>query len=97
MQRRMRVPNVETLGYCRQVPPGRVHAGLPLPLLNEGSAAAIPVRSVPPASPDNHTVAIMLAILALGVVPARVLNTLSTAVANLNTPAPASVAAYTTR
>jgi hypothetical protein len=65
--------------------------------LNEGSAAAIPVRSVPPASPDNHTVAIMLAILALGVAPGRVLNTLLTAVANLNAPAPISAVAHATR
>src|ERR1039458_497274 len=27
MPRRTCVPNVETLGYCRQVPPGRIHAG----------------------------------------------------------------------
>jgi hypothetical protein len=39
----------------------------------------------------------MLAILALGVAPARVLNTLSTAVANLNAPAPVSAVAHTTR
>ena len=42
-------------------------------------------------------VAIMLAILALGVAPARVLNTLSTAVASLNPPAPNSAVAQTSR
>ena len=57
MQRRMRVPNVETLSYCRQVPPGQVHAGLRLPLLNKGLAAAVPVRFVFLAAPDNHPVA----------------------------------------
>jgi hypothetical protein len=39
----------------------------------------------------------MLAILALGVAPARVLNTLSTAVASLNPPAPNSAVAQTSR
>ena len=36
-------------------------------------------------------------ILALGVAPARVLNTLSTSVANLNTPAPISAVANSAR
>jgi len=42
-------------------------------------------------------VLLIAGILALGVAPARVLDTLSNSVANLNTPAPISAAANTTR
>jgi NADH-quinone oxidoreductase subunit N len=42
-------------------------------------------------------VLLIAGILALGVAPARVLNTLSTAVANLNPPAPISAVAQTSR